>query len=1025
MESSKFLELYNKLNPQQREAVDAIEGPVMVIAGPGTGKTQILTLRIANILRETDTEPSNILALTFTESGAYAMRRRLVEIIGSPAYYVHISTFHGFCNEVIRSNPEDFIHLALSQSITEIEQIELFERLIKETKLEILKPYGATFLYLRPALKAINDLKRENVTPEKFKEIVDNEEKEFGEIEDLYHEKGAYRGKMRGMYKVKERQIAKNKELSELYFAYQKALKELGAYDYNDMILEVISAMGKNPDLLLRLQEQYQYVLVDEHQDTNSAQNKVLELLTSFHENPNIFIVGDEKQSIYRFQGASEANLLYFRKRYPLAKLITLKESYRSTQTILDAASCVAGATGTSVIAKEESPKLKAKGGHPEAKISVCNFSSPDAEFYFVAKDIMEKIAAHGVKPEEIAILYRDNKDAFEVVEALEKYDIPFVIESDENILQDLDVKKLLMIFKAVEHFGEDPYLIPVLHIDFLHVAPADAYSLISYAADAGLPLWRAFRAPGTYKKNDFEDAQALRSISSLLSSWRTLSKNVSLPEFFAHVLRESGLLAAILAHHDFISKMDKVTGLFEEIKNFYARRANASLGDFLRYLATLENQDILIAKKESYKRPGSVRLMTAHRSKGLEFDYVYIVKAHDGHWSSRRTVEHIKLPEKILGALAVELASPSKDHDDRRLFYVALTRARKGVVITLAHHSREGKEQMPTQFIEEISNEWKDILKGSDFEIEFLKTREILFAPKKITGPGIYDQEFIRQLFEKRGFSVTGLNNYLKCPWRYFYINLLRVPQLPSKHQMFGIAAHEALRRFFDARNKDGNSTKEFLGRVFEEELKKQPLAQHDFDESVSKGKSALEGYYEKWKETWGSAATLNEFHVKIAFPLHESSQLQHSIRLQGKLDRVDIINEKQDVIVTDYKTGRPKTRNYIEGLTEDSGGEYMRQLVFYKLLLQGYGHGKPFGRAQGIMNMAVGRIDFVEPDQNGKWHREDFVVSDERIEELVQNIRQAAGEIIGLVFWGRRCDDRKCEYCALREMLSASNIE
>jgi DNA helicase-2/ATP-dependent DNA helicase PcrA len=598
------------------------------------------------------------------------------------------------------------------------------------------------------------------------------------------------------------------------------------------------------------------------------------------------------------------------------------------------------------------------------------------------------------------------------VAEALEKRDIPFVIESDENILQDADLKKLVMIFKAIEHFGEDPYVGPVLHIDFLHVAPCDAYELISYAADCSIPLWKVLRVPLTYEKNDFENPESLKKLSSLLSSWRTLSKNVTLPEFFGKVLRESGLLGLLLSGPDCISKMDKVTGLFEEIKSFSVRRKNASLGDFLAYLAMLEEQDILIAKKESYKRPGSVRLMTAHRSKGLEFDYVYIVKAHDGHWSNRRTIEHIKLPEKVLGILQKGNIAQRMGEDDRRLFYVALTRARKGVTISYAYHAHDGKEQMVTQFVEEIQSGWKEMRNTSDFELGFMKNKEILFAPKKIMGPSIKDKEFIRQLFEKRGLSVTGLNNYLICPWRYFYVNLLRIPQIPSKHQLFGIATHEALRRFFDVRNKEGSATKEFLLSAFEEELKKQPLTSHDADASISKGKRALDGYYEKWKQTWGNQATRNEFHVKVLFPAGSQFELteQKNIQLQGKLDRVDIINERGEVVVTDYKTGRPKTRNYIEGLTKDSQGEYLRQLVFYKLLLSLY--------FEGRMAMVLGRIDFVEPDKSGKYVREEFIISDASVTELEEMVRQVAWGIFDVSFWDRRCNDPECDFCALREM-------
>ncbi|MFM2357453.1 MAG: hypothetical protein RJA61_190, partial [Candidatus Parcubacteria bacterium] len=339
MDTSLFDSAYKTLNKAQKQAVDTIEGPVMVVAGPGTGKTQILTLRIANILLKTDTAPENILALTFTESGVLSMRKRLSRIIGTVAYRVSINTFHGFANEIIQNNPEEFPHIIGSRSTTDIEQIGIVEKILQENDFEFLKPYGDQNYFVKPILSGINDLKREGIDTENFKGLIKKAQDEFVSIVDLYHEKGAHKGKMKGVYKDLEKVISKNKELSKIYDIYESSLRKAKLYDYNDMIMEVLRALRSNEDLLLRLQEQHQYILVDEHQDTNNAQNKILELLAShFAPRPNLFVVGDEKQAIFRFQGASLENFLYFKKLYPETVLISLVENYRSTQSILDGA---------------------------------------------------------------------------------------------------------------------------------------------------------------------------------------------------------------------------------------------------------------------------------------------------------------------------------------------------------------------------------------------------------------------------------------------------------------------------------------------------------------------------------------------------------------------------------------------------------------------------------------------------------------------------------------------------------------
>ena len=254
----KFQGLYKQLNYEQKQAVDAIEGPVMVIAGPGTGKTQILTLRIANIIKKTDTTPDSILALTFTESGVFSMRKRLVEIIGSAGYRVGIFTFHGFCSGVIRRFPDSFPKIIGANHLNDIEKISILKYIIEKSNLKKLKPFGDNFFYLNSIRGKISELKRENISPEKLSNLVAKQLSEFKKIDDLYHEKGAHNGKMKGKYTDLEKKIEKNEELTLIYKLYEKELQDRKLYDYEDMVIETIKALENDNNLLLSLQEEYQ-----------------------------------------------------------------------------------------------------------------------------------------------------------------------------------------------------------------------------------------------------------------------------------------------------------------------------------------------------------------------------------------------------------------------------------------------------------------------------------------------------------------------------------------------------------------------------------------------------------------------------------------------------------------------------------------------------------------------------------------------------------------------------------------------
>jgi DNA helicase-2/ATP-dependent DNA helicase PcrA len=996
--TEEFQQLYQQLNPRQREAVDAIEGPVMVIAGPGTGKTKILTLRIANILAQTDTPPEAVLALTFTESGAAEMKARLAKIIGTDAYRVAVTTFHAYCNSVIQNHPESLGALAGAAAITESDQAVLLQKLIDETAgIDVLRPVNAPDLYLRAVMSSLNTLKREGVSSDRVASIADAEERAVMNADDLYHERGVHKGKMKGAYQDELKQITKLRELGMLYREYQALLRAQRLYDFNDMVMEVARALESDENLRLLLQEQHHYILVDEHQDTNNAQNKIIELLASFWDRPNLFVVGDAKQAIYRFQGASLENFLYFKARYPDVKLIELQDNYRSSQLILNAAEGVLPA---------EAGPLQAQAHHENAPIQVLAMSGPDVQYWSVARHIHGRLQS-GVRPEEIAILGRDNADASAITEFLRKLHIPFTLSTQQDLFADPYLHQLLRILDAVRNFGSAEFLLAALHAPILQIEPLDLYKLTEFCRQGRNP-YDVMRSLSLMHEAGIDGADTLRTVASQLAVWSRHAEQPQAAEALEMIIRESGILTAILADAQAPDRLAKLHTLYDMLRSHVQRERTLTLKQFADHLNFLRQRNIALTTHASASLPGRVRVMTAHKSKGLEFDYVYIIDAVDGHWGSRRRRELLRLPSAIFFKTPRGNSEVMQtDDEERNLFYVAVTRARKQVVIAYSQRDVSGSELLPTQYLAGIKTELLADADTAELEQAWLRESAVRYQAAPPQEPQGADKEFLNELFARHGLSVTALNNYLACPWKYFYTNLLRIPEAPAFALMYGNAIDRALEEYFNRYVEGVRGTREDLVELFVEFLRHQPLQEKELATALARGRGALEGYYDHYHTTW-HGNIINQLRIPAV-------ELADGVLINGKIDKVELTDATGGVVVVDYKTGKPKSRNQIIGAVKDGDGNYFRQLTFYKLLLDYWQNGK--------YRMSQGVIDFIEPDARGKFHREVFTIPAATVMELKDQVVGVANEIRELAFWNRRCDDRECRYCPLRDLMNIKN--
>ncbi|MDE3182819.1 MAG: ATP-dependent helicase [Bacteroidota bacterium] len=1017
----KFNEEYQKLNEEQKKAVDTIEGPVMVIAGPGTGKTQILAARIGKILMQPDSFPENILCLTYTDAGAIAMRKRLLQFIGPDAYKVNIYTFHGFCNEVIQQNLSLFEKLALNP-VSDLEKIQLYKTLIDHLpKNNPLKRYrGDVYYEIKNLQKLFSAMKREGWTPEYIENSIDQYLDKIKDDENFKYKRASKKsGKEVGDYNPAYfNEVERMKKLSAAvneFNNFQNLMKQHNLYDFDDMINWVITVFKENKNVLADYQERFQYILVDEYQDTSGTQNEIVKLLIDFWDEPNVFVVGDDDQSIYRFQGANVENMESFAKSYGGLLKIVLTNNYRSTKPILDVSKSLIDRNAERLIHKFPGLTKELKCSKEELQKlidlpAIIEYNTIKDEMADVTNKI-ETLIGKGVEPGKIAVIYKENNYGEQLMRYFRLKNIPYYSKKSINIPDDPFAKKIIQILRylVAEHdipYGGDELLFEILHFDFYKIPPIEIAKLTVEVNNKNYNERTSirkllFEKANAIAKDLFDNGinPALKNFSKMMEQLIAEVSNVPLQTLFEKVISDGGVLSYIMKNKDKIRLLQILTGFFDFIKDATARNPTLDLKGLIDVIDLMKKEKIALPLMQFSGNSAGVNLLTAHGSKGLEFEHVFITGMNAHLWEKKSNPnDGYKLPDTLFSSLP----SGSAEEELRRLFYVAITRAEKYLNVSFIKIKPDGKDAEHSMFVAEI-------VEGNDLKIDTIKMPEEELMEFEILNylpqaPEIdkSEDDFITSVLDKYVMNVTSLNNYLDCPLGFYYKNLIRIPAGKSETLEFGSAVHYALQKLFEEMQKNEKqefSSKEKMIEHFKWFMKRhrENFTPESFARRMEQGEIVLGDYYDQYIPHTN----------KIVAVERNIKNVVNGIPIKGKIDKMEF--NGKEVNVVDYKTGDVNseyTKKKLLAPNADNpiGGDYWRQAVFYKILIDNM-DGKDW-------KVVSSEFDFVEPDKSKGFQKRKIFIEPSDITTVKQQLTEVWNKIQARDFY-TGCGKEDCTWC------------
>lgn len=637
------MSVYDSLNDKQREAVFHTEGPLLILAGAGSGKTRVLTHRIAYLLGERGVAPWNILAITFTNKAAGEMRERVIKLVGNQAEKMWVSTFHSACVRILR-RCIGWIGYDTNFAIYDADdQKTLMKDVCKRLQIDT-KMYKERML-----LGVISSAKDKLISPEKF----------------ALDAKGDY----------------KQEIIARAYSEYQRQLKTGNALDFDDLIVKTVELFQMNPDILDEYQERFRYIMVDEYQDTNTAQFKLVSLLAGKYR--NLCVVGDDDQSIYKFRGADIRNILNFEQIFPDARVIKLEQNYRSTQNILNAAN--------GIIRNNEGRKDKTLWTANEEgdKVSVHNFMSAYEEAEFVAGEISGKVRRNEADYRDFAVLYRTNAQSRMFEEKFLMANIPYKIVGGVNFYARREIKDLLSYLKTIDNARDDLAVRRILNVPKRGIGATTVMRVQEYAADRGISFYSALEMVRDIPQAG-RSASRIESFITLIRTFRTQAEFFSVKELLEEVIERTGYVKELEAEgtDEAKGRIENIDELISKVAAYEEEAQEPSLGGFLDEVALVADIDSLD------ENSSHVVLMTLHSAKGLEFPQVYLTGMEDGLFPSYR---------------AITSENEEALEEERRLCYVGITRAMRHLTLSgtrMRMVRGETQYNRPSRFLEEIPKE-------------------------------------------------------------------------------------------------------------------------------------------------------------------------------------------------------------------------------------------------------------------------------------------------------------------------------
>jgi len=861
-----------KLNPAQKKAVSLENGPLLVVAGAGTGKTRVIAQRIRYLIQKQKVKPEQILALTFTEKASEEMLHRVDDVMPLGYEEPWIYTFHSFADRLLC---DEGLEIGLDPAyriISEPDQWLLFRKNLFEFKLDYFRPLGNPTKFISAILKFISRLQDENISSKEFYKFA----KDF-----------------KGDKEEEDRWL----ELADAYRKYDGLKLENSKMDFGDLIMWTIKLFKERPSILKKYQKQFKHVLIDEFQDTNHAQYELIKLLcpSAKLKTRSLLMVGDDSQSIYKFRGAAVSNILEFKKDYPEAEMVTLLQNYRSSQSILDSAyKLIKNNNPDSLesklgISKELVSEISKKGEKPE----VLQVEALEDEVELVIKKILEILAGESQYTyKDFAILARANIHLDPFVFALRKYGLPYQLVGNRGLYDRDEVRDILSVLKVIVDPLDSVSLYRALNIPSLSISGGIISKMLSETRAKKISLWDAF---GSMPSND-----SLISFSQKIKEFQEQITKLGPSEFVYRIINSISYLQLFLEEETVenqlcIGNLDLFLNRAKTFEVEYRRETGLmpTIVDFANYI------DLMLEAGENPAQAeiqdiDTINLLTVHSSKGLEFGAVFMVNLVGDRFPTRNRKDPIQIPEEL-----IKETLPSGDshiQEERRLFYVGMTRARKYLFMTFAKDYGGRRERVPSGFLSEtglkIEVMSSDDIRAGD-QVGLFGLESGFREPKA---------EKIKD-FEPKFLSYSQFSMYKECPLQYKYKYLLNVPTPESHALSFGTTIHDTLRDFHLALM-FGEVTSEKLMEMYERNWI--PLGYIDEEHRnlrFESGKKLLKDYYEKYAGSKVKPIAIEKpFNLKIG-----------EIKFFGRIDRIDPL-QNGEVEIIDYKTGNAKDQKYVD---------------------------------------------------------------------------------------------------------------